>query len=377
MDAVGRSGALPVIASLLLLGLFTAAGLSALPLRGAPPSLFFTPAVPDPLPALSGGIPVLTLRADRTTIRSGYATREATDQPGGRLRVTLYDPYEPLLAQASEGVLFSADLRTLWMLATDEERTRLREGFTELAQSLRRSADAILHSPEFNADYRPALQEAARNAIEAAWRSPRTRAAYDEMMRGAEPVLRDTALREIRPILLRRVDGLIWDTVQANIGTVLDVFNARPWNTAPIEQALEGALRDIRDQGVMERMVASIFETRQTKAFLQVFAGTTMDMLAADRTVENTLVRLATDPRMTAYLTPMAQPANALSLAAPRILFGVRDGSDLNAMAAYTFNGLIAGRPGPVVILMSPQQRDEMLRLDSRAPKLLVRSLTP
>lgn len=373
MDGVGRSGVLSAIASLLLLGLFTAAGLSALPLRGAPPNLSFTPVEPDGLSALFGSLPVLTLRADRTTIRSGYAQRDAD----GRIRVTLYDPYEPLLAEASEGVLFSADLRALWMLATDEERTRLRGGFTALAQSLRQSADAILHSPEFNADYRPVLQEAARNAIEAAWKSPVTRAAYDEMMRGAEPVLRDTATREIRPILLRRVDGLIWDIVQANIGTVLDVFNSRPWNTGPLEQALEAALRDIRDQGVMERMIGTIFETRQTKAFLQAFAGSTMDMLAADRRVEETLVRLVTDPRMAAYLTPMAQPANALSLMTPRILFGVRDGSDLNAMAAYTFNGLIAGRPGPVMILMSPQQRDEMLRLDNRAPKLLVRNATP
>ena len=184
-------------------------------------------------------------------------------------------------------------------------------------------------------------------------------------------------MREIRPLLIRRFDGVVWDILQANLGTVLDVFNARPWNTAPLEQAFEGAMRDIREMGVIERMVANLFETRQTKAFLQIFAGNAMDVLVADRRVEDTIVRLATDPRMTAYLTPMGGPANELSLIGPRILLGVREGSDLNAMAAYTFNGLIAGRPGPVLILMSPEQRDEMLRLDYRAPQILVRSATP
>ena len=373
MDGVGRSNALAAIASLLLLALFVTAGLSALPLRGAPPSLSFTAVAPDSLPAMTGIVPVLTLRPDRTTIRSGYASRAEN----GRISVTLYDPYEPILAQASEGVVFSADLRALWVLATAEERDQLHAGFNALAMGLRRSSDAILHSPEFNADYRPALQEAARNAIEAAWKSPGTRAAYDEMVRGAEPILRDTATREIRPIVMRRIDGLVWDIVQANIGTVLDVFGRRTWNTAPLEQALEAALRDIREQGVLERMIGNIFETRQTKAFLQVFAGNAMDELAADKRVEETLIRLATDPRMTPYMTPMGGPANELSLMAPRILFGTRGSDDLNALAAYTFNGLIAGRPGPVVILMSPQQRDEMVRLDPRAPKLLVRGVSP
>ncbi len=373
MDDVGRSGFLPALASLCLLALFVAAGMAALPLRGASPNLSFVPVSPETLPPLNGVFPVLTLRADRSTIRSGYASRD----PDGRIRVTLYDPYEPLLAEASEGMLFSADLRALWLLATDEERARLRAGVNTLALSLRQSVDAILHSPEFTNDYRPLLQDAARSAIETAWKQPSTRAAYDEMLRGAEPILRDVAAREVRPLLLRRLDGLLWDIVQANVGTVFSVFNARPWNMAPIEQAVEAALRDMRDQGVLERGVAQVIETRQTKAFLQLFAGNAIDALAADHRIEETLLRLATDPRMARYLAPMGPASSDLSLMAPRILFGTREGGDLNAVAAYTFNGLVGGHPGPVVILMTPQQRDAMLSVDSSVPKILVRSATP
>lgn len=373
MDDVGRSGLLPALASVCLLGLFIAAGMSALPLRGAPPNLSFIPVAPESLPPLNGTFPVLTLRPDRSTIRSGYANRDSD----GRIRVTLYDPYEPLLADTSEGVLFSADLRALWLLATDEERARLRAGVNALAQSLRQSADLILHSPEFTNDYRPLLQNAARSAIETAWKQPSTRAAYDEMLRGAEPILRDVANREVRPLLMRRLDGLLWDIVQANVGTVFSVFNAKPWNMAPVEQAVEAALRDMRDQGVLERAIAQIVETRQSKAFLQVFAGNAIDALAVDHRIEETLFRLATDPRMAAYLSPMSGPTSDLSLMAPRILFGVREGGDLNAVAAYTFNGLVGGHPGPVIILMTPQQRDAMVNVDSTVPKLLVRSATP
>ncbi|AWK85720.1 hypothetical protein [Azospirillum thermophilum] len=377
MGFVSRSGILSAAASAGLLALFAAAGMAALPLRTATATWSFSPAVPMDRtlePTVAGsGIPVLTLRPDRTTIRSGYARQE----DDGRIRVTLYDPSDPLLARASEAVLFFADIRTLWMLATEAERSELRQGFDRLGAAMRQSADAILRSPEFTREYRPALQESARDAFDKAWRAPATRAAYDEMMRAAEPIVRDTAMREIRPLVMRRLDGLIWEILQANVGAVLDVFNARPWNTAPLEQALEAAMRDVREFGVLERMAGAIVETRQTKLFLQTFANGMMDALAADPRVEATVMRLVTDPRMGVHLAPVGQPVGELSRMAPRILFGVRADADLNALAAYAFHGFINGRTGPVVILMSPQQRDEMLRLDPRAPKLLVRSAGP
>ncbi len=70
MMSVGRGFCL---ASLCLLALFVAAGMAALPLRGASPNLSFVPVSPDTLPPLNGVFPVLTLRPDRSTIRSGYA----------------------------------------------------------------------------------------------------------------------------------------------------------------------------------------------------------------------------------------------------------------------------------------------------------------
>lgn len=374
---LSRSGLFAALASLGMVALFTMAGMAALPLRGSLTTWTFVPAIPDaarPDPVTSNAsIPVLTLRPDHTTIRSGFAGI----LPDGRIRVTLYDPGDPLLAQASEAALFNADLRTLWMLATDAERAELRQGFSRLGAAVRQAADETLRSPEFNDEYRPALQEIVRTAVERAWRMPTTAAAYDEMMRAAEPVIRDTLSREVRPLLVRRLDGLLWDMVQANVGTMFDVFGQRQWNTAPLELALEAAIRDIRELSVVERMTGHIVANRQTKSFIQIFAGNVMDALATDPAVEAILMRLVTDPRMTKFLAPLAQPAGDISRMAPRILFGVRANADLNAMSAYSFNGFLNARTGPVVILMSPEQRDQMLLLDPRAPRLLVRSATP
>lgn len=360
-----------------MVALFAMAGIAALPLRGSLTSWTFALAVPEPVKpepvAPNATIPVLTLRPDRTTIRSGFAGVLSD----GRIRVTLYDPGDPALAKASEAALFNADLRTLWMLATDAERSELRQGFSRLGAAVRQAADETLRSPEFNDEYRPMLQEVARTAVEKAWRMPTTVAAYEEMTRAAEPQIRDTLSREVRPLVMRRLDGLLWDMVQANVGSVFDVFGQRQWNTAPLEMALEAAIRDIRELSVVERMTGHIVANRQTKAFIQVFAGNVMDALATDPAVETVLMRLVTDPRMTKFLAPLAQPAGDVSRMAPRILFGVRANADLNAMSAYSFNGFLNARTGPVVILMSPEQRDQMLLLDPRAPKLLVRSATP
>ena len=59
------------------------------------------------------------------------------------------------------------------------------------------------------------------------------------------------------------------------------------------------------------------------------------------------------------------------------MLLGVHPNNDLNAIAAFTFRGFITGRSGRLIILTSPGQRDEMLRLDPRAPRPLLRDAQP
>ena len=90
------------------------------------------------------------MRPDRSTLRVGTGSTQAD----GRIEFTPFDPDDPLLVQGSEGLLFDADLRVLWLLASDEERTRIRLGIDALGRGLREAVDAVLKSPEFADDYK-------------------------------------------------------------------------------------------------------------------------------------------------------------------------------------------------------------------------------
>jgi hypothetical protein len=365
----------PLLASLGLWVLFLFAGWSALPMRDRHPVWTFHQA--DQL-ASSGvastqPVPVFVMRPDRSTLRVGTGIPQAD----GRIDALPFDPSDPRLIQASEALLFDADLRVLWLLASDEERTRIRLGMDALGRGLREAVDAVIKSPEFALDYRGELKDVAQQAVQAAWREPGTRNAYDELSRGAEPILRDAVKRDLMPIVLNRAEPLVWDMLGANAGALIDIFRTRQWDLRPVDQMMDAILRDARDHGIVEKTARRIIESRQAKSFMQVFASTVMDALARDERIRSLMVRLVTDQRIAGYLSPLTQPAAELARFAPGVLLGVHPSNDLNAIAAFTFRGFITGKSGRLVILMTPEQRDEMLRLDSRAPRLLLRNAQP
>ncbi|PWC31251.1 hypothetical protein [Azospirillum sp. TSO35-2] len=360
-----------VIASLALGGLFLAAGWATVPTRGASPTITFQ--VRDPGDIAPGGepVPVFLMRSDRSTLRAGTAH----GRPDGKIGVTLFDPADPRLIQSSEAVLLNADIRVLWLLASDEERAELWRGVQAVGRGLREAIDTVLASPEFVNDYRNDLTDIGRQAIEDAWRAPETRAAYDEFLRSAEPMLHDLIGRDLKGIVLKRVEPMIWDLIGANMGAMVDVFRSKPWDLSPIDQTIESIQREVRDRGVLEKTAQRLFESWQAKAFLQTFAGAVMDAVARDTRVRDVLGRLVTDPRLSASLTPLAKPVGELGRLAPNVLFGVHPHADLNAIAAYTFRGLLTGEGGQLIILMSAQQREAMLRLDQFAPRPLLHSV--
>ena len=366
----GRPAAMA--ASIGLSVLFLSAGWAALPTRNAPAT--WTYWLQDPAAAAEGEtMPVFIMRADRSTLRAGQASLKAD----GRIDVTLYDPSDPRLIQGSEGLLFSADLRVLWLLASADERAQLQRGLEKLGRGLRDAVDAVLRSPEFNEDYRNLLKEIGRDTIEAAWHDPRTRSAYDELVRSAEPVLREAVGRDLKAIVMKRAEPMLWDMLSANVGTLLNVFHTHNWDLTPVEQALEAIQRDVRERALVEKTAQRILDGWQAKAFLQTFAGNVVDAVARDPRLKDVLGRLFTDQRLGPYLTAASQPAGELARLTPNVLFGVHPHSDLNALAAYTFRGFVTGRPGQLIILMSAHHREEILRLDRFSPRPLLHGATP
>lgn len=364
----GRSAA--VLASLGLSILFLSAGWATLPTRSAPPT--WTYRLQDSAAELrSEASPVFIMRADRSTLRAGVAHPQAD----GRIGVTLFDPGDPTLIHGSEALLFNADLRVLWLLASDEERAELWRGMDALGRGLRDTVDAVMRSPEFD-DYRTVLKDIGRETIEAAWRDPGTRAAYDELVRNADPVLREAVGRDLKAIVIKRAEPMLWDMLSANMSTLLNVFHTHQWDFTPVEGALDAIQRDVRERGLVEKTAQRILDSWQAKAFLQTFAGNVVDAVGRDPRLKDVLGRLFTDQRLGPYMAPLSQPAGELARLTPAVLFGVHPHSDLNAIAAYIFRSFLTGRPGQLIIMMSALHREEMLRLDRYSPRPLLHSVS-
>ena len=368
----GRPAA--VLASLGLSILFLAAGWATLPTRSAPPT--WTYRLQDPITDAGAeprgeAVPVFIMRQDRSTLRAGLAHPQAD----GRIDVMLFDPGDPTLIQGSEALLFNADLRVLWLLASDAERAELWRGLDALGRGLRDAVDAVMRSPEFD-EYRTVLKDIGRETIEAAWRDPGTKTAYDELVRSADPVLREAVGRDLKAIVLKRAEPMLWDMLSANVGTLLNVFHTQQWDFAPLEGALEAIQRDVRERGLVEKTAQRILDSWQAKAFLQTFAGNVVDAVGRDPRLKEVLGRLFTDARLGPYMAPLSRPAGELARMTPSVLFGVHPHSDLNAIAAYIFRGFITGRPGQLIIMMSAQHREQMLRLDRYSPRPLLHSVS-
>ncbi|PWC78818.1 hypothetical protein [Azospirillum sp. TSH64] len=369
-----------VAASLALGALFLSAGWATLPTRHAAATVSYQLAAPmDGTPAASAAapaatpipVPVFLMQPDHATMRSGTGLL----RPDGRVDITLFDPSDPRLIHGSEALLFNTEFRVLWLLATDEERARLWRGIEEVGRGLRTAMDGILESPEFTGEYRDALQEIGRMAIEEAWRAPSTRATYEEFLRSAEPMLHDTVGRDLKAIAMKQVEPLVWNLIGANVGMALDPFRSQSWDLGPVDQAVDAILREAREAGLVNRAARQLADSWQAKAFLKTFAGNVVDALAHQQRLRDVAGRMVNDPRLGAYLKPVSGPAGDLARLAPDLLFGVQAGADLNALAAHTFQGFLTGRGGPLIVMMSARQREDILTLDRYSPRILLHAV--
>jgi hypothetical protein len=348
--------------SVALLGIFVALGWSALPANLAASSAALRLA--DAKAGDAGFvIPVFVLRPDGAAVRFGNAETEAE----GIVRVGLFDPLDPLLTHATAAVSLPGDGRLLWLLASPEERQALRSKATALAVGLSRSAADVVRSPAFAADYRDPFMQILRNAVQAAWTASRDSGAWQDLLRSYQPVLRAVAVRDLRPIVERRFQGIALRMLKANTLAMLDPFHDRGWNIEPVEQALQESIEEIRSRDIPEQTALRLLDTPQTTAFLRVFVAAASDRLAQDPALQNLVAQMVYDPRFRPIMQPAIDALLDLGRTAPRLLVSLHGSTDLNLAAAAALRTMISGRPDRVVVFMAPRQRDELIALDPAA----------
>jgi len=347
------------ILSIALVVLFGGLGWSALPAKvtQAASALSFRDAA-----ANGSGIaaPVFVLRDSGVAVRFGNA--ELT--PDGVIRVGFYDPLDPLLFRATEAISLPGDIRLLWLLASPEERQTLRDRGADLALALSHSMLAILRSPEFVADYRDRFVSLLRTDLRNAWQVTQQNGAWQELLRGYEPILRDIASRDLRPIVESHFRGVPMRMLRANALEIINPFGGE-WNTQPVEDALQQAIQEIRDRMLPEQTASRLLDAPQTNAFLRRFLDALGTELVHDTALKDLVGAMVFDERLRPYLNEAIDQATEIGRVAPRLLVSLHGSTDLNPVAASVIRTIVLGRPDRVVVFVSPSQRDELAALDS------------
>ena len=356
------------VLSVVLLVLFGGLGWTSLPadLAAARTAL----RLEDKQPTGAGVVtPVFVLREDGAAARFGDAAMETS----GIVRVGLYDPLDPLLAQASTAVSLPGDGRLLWLLASPEDRQTLRDKATALVLAVSASAVDIVRSPPFTADYRDQFLQILGNAVHAAWQTSRDSGAWEDLLRSYQPILRAAVSRDVRPIVERHLQGIVLRMLTVNTLTMINPFRDRAWNTEPIEQAVQDAIEEIRSRDIPEQTAKRLLDAPQTIEFLRVFVGVASDRLAHDRALQDLIAQMVYDPRFRPFMQPAVDAMLDIGWAAPRLLTSPRGSTDLNLVAAASVRTMLAGRPDRVVVFMSPRRRDELMTLDAGVVHTLLR----
>jgi hypothetical protein len=354
--------------SVALVVLFAALGWSALPRNITATSSSLT--LRDMEPTSAGiGPPVFVLRDDGTAVRFGNAVLTE----GGVIRIGFYDSLDPLLAHATESVSLPGDPRLLWLLASQSERQALRDATGDMAQAASHSVFAVLRSPEFMTEYRDRFVQLLRADLESAWRNTRKSGAWQDLLRGYEPILRDTASRELRPIIESHFRGVPMRLLRANALQIIDPFHDADWNMAPVEDALQAAIQEIRDREIPERAAGRLLQAPPTIAFLRVFVDAMVRELAQDTALRELVGEMVFDNRFRPYLNDATERAMDLARIAPRLLVSLHGSTDLNPVASFVIRTLVSGHQDRVVVFMSPAQRDELMTLDPASIRPLVR----
>ena len=212
-----------------------------------------------------------------------------------------------------------------------------------------------------------------RADLERAWQTTRTSGAWQALLRGYEPILRDTASRDLRPIIESHFHGVPMRMLRANVLTMIDPFHDADWNIQPVEDALQAAIQEIRNREIPEQTASRLLQAPPTATFMSVLLNAVATELAHDDALRQLVGDMLFDERFRPYLDTMIERATDLFRIAPRLLVSLHGSTDLNPLASLVIRTMVSGRPDRAVILLSPAQRDELIALDPVAVHALDR----
>lgn len=296
------------------------------------------------------------------TRRSGAATVDAESN----IRLARYDG-DPSPSGLDEAVVMAANVRTLWVLASDSERAELSRAMNAFGDAVAHALRAALTSREFESEYRPVIIAAVGRSVSGAWDAPETRQALSELLRVGQPVLDHLTADTLRPVVMRHLQPALWGTVKDNTARLLDIFDGFQFDFGQIERALIAAMHDERVWRDGRDAAELLAGTPQMRALVETFVGAFVGRLLSDEELGAILGRLMSDGRMARHLEILGDPGLALARTTPRALAQLDEKADLNSLAADIFKRQARGLSGHVVVFMPKAVREKVQSIDPLA----------
>jgi hypothetical protein len=353
-----------VIVSLLLICAFVGAGWTVFPSSrpGGAVRYYAAPEAPYRLDP-DGTLPVFVLRADGTTVRNGTGRRI----PGGGLELELYRHPAPELAASSEALLFQPGVGVLWAAAPEEAHRKLIAELRATQDEVGHTLERVMGFDVFVREYRPEMRAILTDALTQSWNDSRTRAAFDDLLDTADPVLRQLLHEEAGSLLRHRLETAFWDFLKANWTGPVDLLVGNGLDYGPLHEALAGIMRDQALQEALLRAVNRVLDRPEARLLAERVAIGTIDALLRDRRIPDLVSRLYLDVRLQAAVRPLGDRLVSLGGALPRYLGGLGAERSLNPLAAHVFKALTLNAPTSLVLLVTPAERAQIAAADPEA----------
>ncbi|HEV7369761.1 hypothetical protein, partial [Arenibaculum sp.] len=307
------------------------------------------------------------MRDDRSFVR--HAVAEAGDD--GVVRIEFFRSTAAQAAGATEALLLEAGPGVLWLVTSDESRAELRTRIGDLQDEAGRSFEAVITSEIFTREYRPRLRAVLGDAVAAAWDDARSQIAFRDLLARSEPIVRDAVRAEIGDALRPRFEQALWDMARANWSNVFGALVGYRLDYTPFGEAVAASLRDPALRRSLMGLGDELLGTVEAQRFFERLVIGTVDALVRDPQATAVVGDLMQDPRLHAELQPLSAAVMDLLSALPRHLAGLGNESDLNPLAAQIFKSMMLKRRGRLILFVTPEDRDRILRLDPEAAIVL------
>jgi hypothetical protein len=324
---------------------------------------------PSPAEATSAPqlLPVFVMRPDHSVIRHGVAIW----QSNGVFTVRVFPSTEYDEPLASDALLFEPSMAVLWAAATDSSREELKRRLNALQEEAAKAIETVITSDVFTNSYRPVLRASLTEVVSRAWEDPETQTAVEELLLSSDAEFKRVVQGDLKAIVVGRINDAVWQMLEANWLNALGMPFGYELDYTPVLEAVTATLVDPRFQKSFIAFGSERLGTEEARRLAERIAIGVADALMRDQRVPKIVNQMFWDPQLRRLLDPFMEAVASLIGALPRHLGGLGSESSLNPLAAHIFKAMALGERTPLILLVTPEDRDRIERLESDAATFL------